>query len=273
MKRAILSLAMALMVSVAFGQTVDRLFDKWKATEGAEYEETTEENRTELEKNMRKSSTGYRQKDIDFTMKHFKKAGQVQLTLDNDQIQELDADIQALKDYKTLFVYNDNKASNDSVNPIRQMFDSMLNPHYQITVYGCEHGNTVDGLLVRWDVWNKVVLGHLDCKFKKDVLRKALVDNSLVQVNFEGDDTEDGGMIDMSKVMEDVKNGNVLFVINGVEHPYFHSTEEARNYMITNGIKWNSETWVIGEEVKEKYPHTDRKVAIEYSETKKAEIK
>ena len=65
-----------------------------------------------------------------------------------------------------------------------------------------------------------------------------------------------------------MKNGNVLFVINGEEHPELHSLNEAKEYMRAHNISWN-ELWVIGAAVKEKYPNTDKKVVIEYSQKEK----
>ena len=39
--------------------------------------------------------------------------------------------------------------------------------------------------------------------------------------------------------------------------------------MKANGIRWNTESWIVGEAVKEKYPNTDKKVVIEFAEKAK----
>ena len=78
------------------------------------------------------------------------------------------------------------------------------------------------------------------------------------------DDDNDGEVVEMKDVLEEVKNGNVLFVINGKEYPDLHSTEEAAKYMEENDIHFNVESWVVGGAVKEKYPNTDKKVVIEF---------
>lgn len=58
MKKTILSLTMLLCVGSAFGQTVDKLMAKWKAIEGAEYSETTEETRKSIEESREKGAEG-----------------------------------------------------------------------------------------------------------------------------------------------------------------------------------------------------------------------
>ena len=74
---------------------------------------------------------------------------------------------------------------------------------------------------------------------------------------------------DMKDVVKDAKDGNVLFVIDGKEIPELHSFEEAKEYMEKNNFHFNNESWVVGAAVKEKYPNTDRKVVIEYTDEPK----
>lgn len=263
MKRAILLMAMALMVGVAFGQSAGKLIEKYRKLPGAEYEDATADFRKSVEANKDISK-----KDYDMVMKSLKKCEQVQLTLEEEQMQELDSDIQSLKGYEMLFVQNDNKEPNDSASILGQLWNQTFSPKYQLAVYGKVKSNTMSDLLLRWDIWNKVVLGHLDCKMPKDKMLAALFDGEMI--SFENED--DGETVEMKEVVEEVKNGNVLFVIDGEEHPELHTTEEARDYMISNGIRWNNETWVVGKSVKEKYPHTDRKAVIEFAhEEKKSE--
>lgn len=268
MKRTILSLTLALVTSGVFGQTATQLFAKWKTAEGAQYEETTEATRKEMEENMAKETFGMSKEDYEDVLKTFKKSEQIQLTLEDRQLQELAADIRALKGYETLFVQNDNKEPNDSTSIVGQLWNQTFAPKYQLVVYGKVKGNTVSDLFLRWDIWGKVVLGHIDCKVPKDKMLQAVFNGDAV--SFCEDDEDEGNIVDMEEVKEEVKKGNVLFVIHGQEHPEFHFAEEARNYMISNGIRWDEESWVVGKKaVKEKYPDTDRKVVIEYSEKEK----
>ena len=57
----------------------------------------------------------------------------------------------------------------------------------------------------------------------------------------------------------------MLIVIEGKEHPELNSEKEAEEYMKSNGIKWNNKYTMERSMVKKKYPHTDKKYAIEYS--------
>ena len=102
------------------------------------------------------------------------------------------------------------------------MINQTFNPNYQMRVYGKVKGNTVNDLLIRWDIWGKVAIAHIDGKVKKDLLLKSILSGGMV--NFE----EDGNNLDLKINAKEVKNGNVLFVINGEEHPELHSLNEAK---------------------------------------------
>ena len=263
MKKIILSLIVLLSVGSVYGQTVEKLMAKYKALPGAEYEETTEETRKSFEESKEKGTGGLSKEDYDFMLKNLKKAEQIQLTLDDDQLEQLTKDIQALKGYETLFVQNDNKEPEEGKNIIQNMINQTFNPNYQMRVYGKVKGNTVNDLLIRWDIWGNVAIAHIDGKFKKDLMLKSILSDDMVNIE------EDGNSIDMKDIAKEVKNGNVLFVINGEEHPELHSGKEAKEYMRAHHISWNNESWVVGGGVKEKYPNTDKKVVIEYSQKEK----
>lgn len=263
MKKIILSLIVLLSVGSANGQTVEKLMAKYKVLPDAEYEETTEATRKSFEESKEKGTGGLSKEDYDFMLKNLKKAEQIQLTLDDDQLKQLTKDIQALKGYETLFMQNDNKEPEEGNNMIQNMINQTFNPNYQMRVYGKVKGNTVNDLLIRWDIWGKVAIAHIDGKIKKDLILKSILSGDMV--NFE----EDGNNLDMKDIAKEVKNGNVLFVINGEEHPELHSGKEAKEYMRAHHISWNNESWVVGGGVKEKYPNTDKKVVIEYSQKEK----
>lgn len=263
MKKIILSFIVLLSVGCAYCQTIEKLMAKYKALPGAEYEETTEATCKSFEESKEKGTGGLSKEEYDFMLKNLKKAEQIQLTLDDDQLEQLTKDIQALKGYETLFMQNDNKEPEEGNNMIQNMINQTFNPNYQMRVYGKVKGNTVNDLLIRWDIWGKVAIAHIDGKVKKDLMLKSILSGDMV--NFE----EDGNSIDMKDIAKEVKNGNVLFVINGEEHPELHSGKEAKEYMRAHHISWNNESWVVGGGVKEKYPNTDKKVVIEYSQEEK----
>jgi len=266
MKKLLLSMAMLLCVGSAMGQTVNKLIEKWKAIEGAQYQEVT---RDSLLKEMVKDDElvvrGISEKEIAFLKKNLKRLEQVTLKLDEDQRKELDEDIKAVKGYELLFVVNENDEPEDGGNLLQQMWNQVMTSKSQISVYGKVEKNVVDGVLLRWDIWNQVVLGHLDGKMKVEILSKALsLDGGLVEIDRNEDD-----VVDMKKVLKEVKAGNVLFVMDGEEHPELHSVNEAKAYMDSINFHHSHETWIVGGGVKEKYPHTDKKVVIEFTREEK----
>ena len=262
MKRTIILMAMALMVSVAFGQTVNKLIEKYRQLPNAQYMDTSKETLKFYDENPDPALT---EKERAQLKKNFKMSETVQLEkVDEEQLAQLEEDIKALKGYEMLFVTNKNGGSDEDANVLRQMMSEVFNPTIKLQCYGKVKGNKVSDLLMKVKAWETVVLMHIDTKVEKELVVKSIMEKEAVSY-----EQENGGdVVDMKDVLEDVKNGNVLFVINGEEHPDFHSAEEARDYMINNGIHWNIESWVIGTSVKEKYPNTDRKVVIEYSATK-----
>jgi len=263
MKKTILSLTMLLCMGSAFGQTVDKLMAKWKAVEGVLYQETTAETRKSMEESREKGSAGLSKKDYDYMLKSLKKVEQMQMTLDEGQMAELANDLQALKGYETLYMQNDNKEPEEGKNMIQNMINQTFNSNYQMRFYGRVKGNIVNDLLIRWDIWGKVVLSHVEGKFKKELMLKSFLGSDLVSIE------EDEDAVNMKDVVNEVKNGNALIVINGEEHPELHSTKEAREYMRAHDFSFNSENWIVGGAVKEKYPHTDKKVVIEFTREEK----
>ena len=256
---------MLLCVGSTFGQTADKLMAKWKAIDGAEYQETTAETRKSIEESREKGAEGLSKEDYDFILKNFKKAEQIQMTLNEDQMAQLTNDLQALKGYETLFMQNDNKEPEEGNNLVQNMINQTFNSNYQMRVYGKAKGNIVNDLLIRWDIWGKVVLAHVDGIIKKDLILKSIFSGDLV--NFE----EDEDAVNMKDVVKEVKDGNALIVINGKEYPELHSSEEAHEYMKAHDIWCNHESWIVGGAVKEKYPHTNKTVVIEFSRQEKVQ--
>ena len=263
MKKIILSFIVLLSVGIAYGQTAEKLMEKYKAFPDAEYKDNTEDSRNGLLESEAKRESGLKPEDYDFIQKNFKKSEQVQLVLDDVQKAQLAKDIQALKGYEMLFTQNDNTEPEEGKNLVQNMVNQMFSPDFQLTFYGKAKGDTIDGLIVRCDIWGKVVLAYMDCKLKKEHLMSAFFKGYKANLEVDSDVT------DMKDVVKDAKDGNVLFVIGGKEHPELCSLEEAKEYMEKNHFHFNHETWVVGDAVKEKYPNTDRKVVIEYTDEPK----
>ena len=242
------------------GQTAEELMEKYKAFPGAEYKEKTEEALKDI---IEEGPGEMSQEDFDFIVKNFKKSEQVQLTLDEAQKEELEKELKALKGYELLLTQNDNTEPEEGNNVFQNMLNQAFSPSYQIRVYAKMKGNIITGTLLRLDMWGKVVLSYTVGKWKKDDFLKSLYNGDAVSFS---EDEDENGVTDMKDVVKEAKDGNALFVIGGEEHPELRSLDEAKEYMEKNNFHFNHETWVVGKRVKEKYPNTDRKVVIEYTD-------
>lgn len=263
MKRTVILMAMALMVSVAFGQTVSNLIEKYRLLPKAQYMDTSKETLKFYDENPDPSLTDKERAQL---KKNFKMSEVVQMEkLDEEQLAQLDEDIKALKGYEMLFITNKNEGADEDQNVLQQMMSDVFNPTIKLQCYGKVKGNVVSDILVRVDIWETVALMHLDTKVEKELMIKSIMEKEAVSFEQESDGEE----VDMKEMVNEVKAGNVLFVINGEEHPELHSLEEAKEYTKANDIQWNIESWVVGGAVKEKYPNTDKKVVIEYTNEEK----
>lgn len=268
MKKLLLSMALLLSMGSAMGQTAEKLIAKWKAMPGAQYEVSAGDS-IEMASDEEMAANGLSEEDIAFIKKNFKRSEQVTLKVDSIQQEVLNRDIQALKGYELLMVVNENNAPDEEGNLFQQLMNQVMNPQIKVAVYGRVKKKMVDDVLVRCDIdaWDKVALSHIECKIKKDILGKLIqMDGDIVSFEREKDD-----VIDMKEMVKEVEAGNVLFVIEGEEHPELHSLDEAKAYMDSINFHHNHETWVVGGGVKEKYPHTDKKVVIEWERSEKTE--
>jgi len=249
-------IAMLLVACTTQAQTAAKLIEKYKAFPGAEYKINTEEVRKDFSLNG-----------------ELYKAEQVQVELDDDQKAQLNADIKALKGYELLTEVNKNDEPKEASNVIGNMMNQMFTLNIKLKLYGKVQKDIVRDVFIRVDIWGKTVLGHCDCKISKDELLKTFAENADSMFSVDDlvidDDDDDGEVVEMKDVLEEVKKGNVLIVINGKEYPDLHSTEDAAKYMEANDIHFNVESWVVGGAVKEKYPNTDKKVVIEFSRSDK----
>lgn len=256
MKRTLLAILLMGAASCAMAQTAAKLIEKYKAFPGAEYKINTEEVR----------------KDFSLSGELYK-AEHVQVVLDDDQKAQLNADIKALKGYELLTEVNKNDEPKEAGNVIGNLMNQMFTLNIKLKLYGKVQKDIVRDVLIRVDIWGKTVLGHCDCKISKDELLKTFAEKADSMFSDDDlvidDDDDDGEVVEMGDVLEEVKKGNVLIVINGKEYPDLHSTEDAAKYMEENDYHFNVESWIVGGAVKEKYPNTDKKVVIEFSEKDK----
>lgn len=247
MKRTILSIALALCVGCAFGQTADKLMKKYKGVKGMQYENITKKIQNLKEEDdpkIYKASRGV-------TLAEFASG-----VLPENKAEQLQKDLDALKGFKR--IYHEKHNSNDGPFSMLKGTYKMFN---NVQYFAVEEGEYVTELVARIDadvnVGNLITLIHLKGMIKQEDVP------DMIQMEEETD----------VNVKEEMETGNVLIVINGQEYSNLHSAEEATEWMKAQGISWNHENMIVGAEaVKEKYPNTDKKVAIEFSrEEKKSE--
>ncbi len=245
MKRTILLMAMALTVSVAFGQTAEKLIKKYKRVSGMEYQNLTKKIKKIKEED---DPENYRaSRDISL-------AEVVSGVLPERKIEQLQKDLDALQDFKRIY-YEKHNSNDDWLSMFKGTFKLFNNVQF----YAVEDGEYFNDFIVRVDAdtnnGNIVTLIRLKGKIKPEDVP------TIIQM-------EENDGVDMRKEVKD----NVLIVIEGKEYPDLHSAEEAAEYMKANNISWNTQKRLIGKDlVKEKYPNSNKNVAIEFSDyTKEA---
>lgn len=241
---------------------VDKLFAKYKATSKAEYKETTEETKHNLQESSDNNDSIYTGIDIQFIMKELKKAETLTLQLDSIQLEELSEDIKALKGFTCYTKVNHNVEPEETGTLLGNMWNQMMTPEIKVQLYGKTKGKYMTDILARIDCWGKVALAHHEGKVKTDDVKKLMATDLNVVINKDNNDN----IVEWKDIKKELDNKNVLVVINGKEYPNLHSEKEADIYMKENGISFNNESFVVGISVKEKYPDTDKKVVIEYVE-------
>ena len=261
--KQILIIAMLLMACTTQAQTASKLIEKYRKLPNATYTDTSKETLKSYDENPDLITEEERAQ----LKKSFKKSETVQIEkCDEELLAQIDKDLKALKGYELLFTTNKNGGSSDEdANVFRQMMSDMWNPTIKLKCYGKVKGNMVSDILTRIDMWDTVALLYCDQKMDKELMVRSIMESDVFNMEIDHD-SED---VDMKDALEEVKNGNVLFIIGGKEYPDLHSLEEASEYMNDHDIWCNLESWYVGSIVKEKFPNTDKAVVIEFSLTKK----
>ena len=261
--KQILIIAMLLMACTTQAQTASKLIEKYRKLPNATYTDTSKETLKSYDENPDLITEEERAQ----LKKSFKKSETVQIEkCDEELLAQIDKDLKALKGYELLFTTNKNGGSSDEdANVFRQMMSDMWNPTIKLKCYGKVKGNMVSDILTRIDMWDTVALLYCDQKMDKELMVRSIMESDVFNMEIDHD-SED---VDMKDALEEVKNGNVLFIIGGKEYPDLHSLEEASEYMNDHDIWCNLESWYVGSIVKEKFPNTDKAVVIEFSRTKK----
>ena len=169
--------------------------------------------------------------------------------LSEDEQEQLQQDLDGLKGFRRVF-YEKHNSNEGPLSMLRGTFKIFKQTQY----YAIEDGDHLKDLVARIDLdvdaGQMVMLVHIKGKIMQEDVAEMIQMEESSDVN----------------VKEEEKNGNILIVINGQEYPSLNSAKEAAEWMDAMHISINYTNMIIGEEeVKKKYPHSNKKVAIEYS--------
>ena len=253
MKRTILCVAMALMVSVAFGQKDD--FKQLKQIEGVEHVTI---NKTMLD--MVAKSGG----DLDFG--------------ENLSVSGMSGDI--LKKMESLSIYHceaKEAAENLSTQVKRILggrgWEPLVNANgddgEKMKIYQLQKGKN-STLVIYTEEDDESALIVIDGKLDFAKLMAEEKDSEAqkmslsVKTNQWEDDDEDE--------QEPRKYRDCLIVIDGKVYPDLHTQDEAVRYMFDHNMGWSGSpkdmNVLEGKDVKKKYPYSKKKMAFEYTTSK-----
>lgn len=167
MKRMIFSLAMVLMASCVFGQTVEQLFEKYKKKSSVTYWENTDEAFKKLKQSPYMT-------DEDFKLQRRTFSKQEQFTFSSSRKRKmLDKDIQQIEGYELLYEKDHNKNVNEDIS------------YYKVWFYGKVEGDMVTDTFIRFDMADKLtVIGHITCTMRKEVMLKQFLDDDFVKFSY-----------------------------------------------------------------------------------------
>lgn len=273
MRQTLILGALLLMSAAMQAHTAAKLIKKYRAMPGVEYTDLTDSLRLGFMEDTTYTDVTLTKEEVELYLKNLKRVEALEMNLSDEQMDELTRDLKALKGYEMLCEVNENKMPKQADNMLAQMWNNVMTPSIRVQAYGKVKGDTVSDMLYRLDIWGKVLLAYMDNKVPLTLFQKITADG-LINITDTSDlsdlgdiiDIDDDDIVEWSDVKEAIKSNDVLIVINGKEYPDLHTAEEAAEYMRANDVRWTHETLVVGGGVKERYPHTDKKVIIEYSE-------
>lgn len=158
MKRTVILMAMALMVSVAFAQTADKLIKKYKGMKGMQYENVTKQiqnMKKDDDPKMYEASRGLT------TVEYLSGV------MSESKAEKLQEELDALEGFKR--VYHEKHNSNDG--PL-SMLRGQFKLFYNVQYYAVEDGENFKEVVARIDadasVGNLVTLIHLKGQMKQE---------------------------------------------------------------------------------------------------------
>lgn len=265
---AVLLLFGSLFTHEASAQTVSKLIKKYRDIPGVEYADSSETFKRQLIKEIANNNPELKGIDAEDIKKNVKGVKYLSITNNQELGEQLTEDIRNLKSYETLVVTTHNPEKDDDANPLKTLFQSVLNPSIGLSYFGIPYKDRQKNPIIVFRFGPSLIAIFVEGNMKTEDLF-AFTSFDADDDNFDmndDDDEDDSDAIDLSQLGKDKE---ILFVIDGVEHPELHTNQEAIDFMTKHDFHPNYMGIIsTKKEIRKKYPDTDKKVVVEYKENK-----
>lgn len=265
---AVLLLFGSLFTHEASAQTVSQLIKKYRTIPGVEYADSSETFKRQLIKEIANNNPELKGIDAEDIKKNVKGVKYLSITNNQELGEQLTEDIRNLKGYETLVVTTHNPEKDDDANPLKTLFQSVLNPSIGLSYFGIPYKDRQKNPIIVFRFGPSLIAIFVEGNMRTEDLF-AFTSFDADDDNFDmndDDDEDDSDAIDLSQLGKDKE---ILFVIDGVEHPELHTNQEAIDFMTKHDFHPNYMGIIsTKKEIRKKYPDTDKKVVVEYKENK-----
>lgn len=259
----------SLFTHEASAQTVSQLIKKYRTIPGVEYADSSETFKRQLIKEIANNNPELKGIDAEDIKKNVKGVKYLSITNNQELGEQLTEDIRNLKGYETLVATTHNPEKDDDANPLKTLFQSVLNPSIGLSYYGIPYKDRQKNPIIVFRFGPSLIAIFIEGKIKTTDLFNSFDSDNLISFDSNDDDDDDDDDEDAFDFSSLKNDGEVLFVINGVEHPELKNYTEAHEYMKQHDIQINHMGIITGEEKDKKYPDTDKKMVVEYKEENK----
>lgn len=266
---AVLLLFGSLFTHEASAQTVSQLIKKYRTIPGVEYADSSETFKRQLIKEIANNNPELKGIDAEDIKKNVKGVKYLSITNNQELGEQLTEDIRNLKGYETLVVTTHNPEKDDDANPLKTLFQSVLNPSIGLSYFGIPYKDRQKNPIIVFRFGPSLIAIFVEGNMKTEDLFNSFNSDNLISFDSNDDDDDDDDDEDAFDFSSLKNDGEVLFVINGVEHPELKNYTEAHEYMKQHDIQINHMGIITGEEKDKKYPDTDKKMVVEYKEENK----
>lgn len=263
------SLVALLSFTTANAQTVSQLIKKYRTIPGVEYADSSETFKRQLIKEIANNNPELKGIDAEDIKKNVKGVKYLSITNNQELGEQLTEDIRNLKGYETLVATTHKPEKDGGANPIKTLFQSVLNPSIGLSYYGIPYKDRQKNPIIVFRFGPSLIAIFVEGKIKTTDLFNSFDSDNLISFDSNDDDDDDDDDEDAFDFSSLKNDGEVLFVINGVEHPELKNYTEAHEYMKQHDIQINHMGIITGEEKDKKYPDTDKKMVVEYKEENK----